>query len=66
MCSIHSLETDFISLAKCHYLYREVIKRYITLKETAGYKDQHLPFVSSIFLLSFIAVDRLVIFCMRN
>lgn len=49
MCSIHSLETDFVSLAKCHYFYREVTKRYIALKETAVHKDQHLPFVSSIF-----------------
>lgn len=52
MCSIHSLETDFISLEKCHYSYRGVTKRYISLNETAGYKDQPLPFVSSIFLLS--------------
>lgn len=66
MCSIHYLETDFVSLAKCHYSYREVTKRYITSKETAGHKDQHLPFVSSIFLLNFIAVDLLVIFSMRN
>lgn len=66
MCSIHSLETDFVSLAKCHYSYREVTKRYITLKETAVHKDQHLPFIGSIFLVSFIAVDLLVIFCIRN
>lgn len=67
MCSIHSLETHFIYLEKGHYSCREVTKRYITLKETAGYKDQHLPFVSSIFfIISFIAVDLLVICCTRN
>lgn len=66
MCSIHPLERDFISLAKCHYYYRQVTTRYTTLKETAGYKDQNLPFVSSILLFSYISVDLLVIFCRRN